>query len=509
MPAKRPSLVDRALKRVGLARAKAPARRSVYAGAQINRLTADWVTSCLSADGSIRGDFRLLRERARTLVRDNPYASRYVELSAENIIGPDGIQLQCRIRRADKELDTEACKEVKAAWDDWCRPENASVDGLLSMTDIATLAVTSWRTEGEALIRIWPSFDNRYGYALQVLDPDLLDHTYNRAAAPGTNEIRMGVERNTFGKPVAYHLWSTHPNDYFGGEKQRVRVAAEHIIHLYTVRRAGQTRGVTDFTPVLMDVQMLGGYQEAELVAARGAAANMGFITQKEDAEGPDPDAGATGEIEQEPGAFHKLGPGESIVQYKPDHPVAAFSAFTASVLRAIAAGLNVSYSSLTGDLSAANYSSLRDGSLKERDGYKRAQVWVAAKIYRRVYLGWLPYAALSGEVRVPAVDSRRFTEHAWLPRGWAWVDPEKDISAAMLEVKAGFNTRSNVCAANGRNFEENVEQLAHEEDLADEYEVELSTETGGAGGSKPHPENAPPKPSAEADDRSAHIRAA
>lgn len=475
MPAKQSSLIDRALASVGLARAKPPARRHVYAGAQLGRLTSDWVTSCLSADGSIRGDFRLLRERARTLVRDNPFASRFVQLSAENIIGPGGIQLQCRIRRADEEIDTEACDSVKAAWDDWSRPEHASVDGLLSMTDIATLAVTGWRTEGEALIRIWPGFDNRFGFALQVLDPDLLDHEYNQAPARDVNEIRMGVERNRFGRPVAYHLWTVHPNDYFGGTKERVRVPAEQIIHLYTVRRPGQTRGITDFAPVLMDVQMLGGYQEAELVAARGAAANMGFILQKEDAEGPDPEAGDTAQIEQEPGTFHKLGPGETLAQYSPEHPVAAFAAFTASVLRAIAAGLNVSYSSLTGDLSAANYSSLREGSLKERDGYKRAQVWIAAQLYRRVYLEWIRYAHLAGAI------ATRSAEHVWLPRGWAWVDPERDITAAMLEVRAGFNTRSAVCAANGRTFEENIEQLAHEEDMADEYGVEISTDVGTA----------------------------
>lgn len=494
------SFVDRALARVGLARAKPPARRSVYAGAQVGRLTADWVTSCLSADGSIRGDFRLLRERARTLVRDNPYASRFVQLSAENIIGPDGIQLQCRIRRSDEEIDTDACDKVKAAWDDWSRPEHASVDGLLSMTDIATLAVTGWRTEGEALIRIWPGFDNRYGFALQVLDPDLLDHELNRAPARDVNEIRMGVERNRFGRPVAYHIWSVHPNDYFGGTKERLRISADQIIHLYTVRRPGQTRGVTDFAPVLMDVQMLGGYQEAELVAARGAAANMGFITQKEDAEGPDPEAGDVAQIEQEPGTFHKLGPGEALQQYSPEHPVAAFAAFTASVLRAIAAGLNVSYSSLTGDLTAANYSSLRDGSLKERDGYKRAQTWIAAQLYRRVYLEWTRYALLSG-----AIDTRS-TEHAWLPRGWAWVDPEKDITAAMLEVRAGFNTRSAVCAANGRNFEENIEQLAHEEDLADLYEVELSTDAGSTA-QPPEPEEVRPPAKPEADEARAHMR--
>jgi hypothetical protein len=50
------------------------------------------------------------------------------------------------------------------------------------MTDIATLAVERWREDGESLIRLWPGFGNKFAFSLQMLDADVLDHTFDRAA---------------------------------------------------------------------------------------------------------------------------------------------------------------------------------------------------------------------------------------------------------------------------------------------------------------------------------------
>jgi capsid protein len=62
---------------------------------------------------------------------------------------------------------------------------------------------------------------------------------------------------------------------------ERVPVDAAEIIHKFIQYRPGQTRGVTLFAPILLDLKMLDGYQQAELVATRMAAAKMGFLVQK------------------------------------------------------------------------------------------------------------------------------------------------------------------------------------------------------------------------------------
>jgi capsid protein len=74
-------------------------------------------------------------------VRDNAYAARFVEMWSENVIGPDGIKLQATVKdQRTGKLDKETNKALETAWADFCMPENASVDGLLSLTDMAALA---------------------------------------------------------------------------------------------------------------------------------------------------------------------------------------------------------------------------------------------------------------------------------------------------------------------------------------------------------------------------------
>lgn len=478
-PPKKPSLLDRALRVVGLARASAPRRASrVYAGAQINRMTSDWMASSSSADQDLKADLRLLRVRARELERDNPIVARFRELQADNIIGPDGVRLQCQVRTRDgSDFDREANTKIEAAFDEWSMPEYASVTGLQSLTDIATQMVERWKVEGEAIVRVWRGFNNKFGFALQPLDCDLLDHELSRVATDTTGEIRMGVERDKFGKPTHYWMWTAHPYDLlYNIPRERERVPASDIIHLYTIRRPGQTRGVTDLTPVMLGINMLGQYFETELVAARAGAGNMFFIIPGEDGEGPDPDEAPNtpAEMESAPGMGYRLNKGDTVQQYKPEHPIGAFGPFLLNALRFIASGLHTAYASLTGDLSGANYSSMRVGLLSERDGYRRAQMVIAMRFYRPVFLEWLKYATLTRALDLPASQLARLSAHKWMPRGFPWIDPVKDMEAAILAVDHGFNTRSNICAGDGRDFEEVIAQLAQEQAIADEYGVEL-----------------------------------
>jgi len=474
--AKRAGVLTRALGAIGLQRKSTIRQRSVYAAARVGRLTQDWVTSFLSADMSIRGDFRLLRDRARELERDNPIVARYLTMQEENIVGDVGMKLKAlnTVSATDDTLDTVTNTAIEKAWTDWCNPETASVDGLLSMTDIASLAVRRWKGDGESLVRIWRGVSNKYGFALQVIDADLLDHTYFRAPSETQNEIRMGVERDKFGRPVQYWMYTQHPSDYFGGVRQRVAIPAADLIHLYKVERPGQTRGITAIAVGMSDLNHVGAYIEAEVVAARQGATSSFFVKQDKDSDPVDPDAGENLQMELEPGVGQRLGPGEDIVNYAPQHPNAVMPSFLKQMLRLFASAVNVAYSSLTGDLDSANYSSLRDGSLKERDAYKRDQVWLASHLYRRVYLEWLKMAALTGQVKLPVGKTERFAVHRWIARGWAWVDPEKDIRSAAMAVQAGFDTRTRICAANGTDFEENLKQLAHEKELADAAGVTL-----------------------------------
>src|ERR1043166_2264764 len=146
---------------------------------------------------------------------------------------------------------------------------------------------------------------------------------YNRPgnATAGENEIRLGVELDKWRRAHTYWLWGGHASEYeYEHSRQRVPVPAAEIIHLYVSHRVGQTRGVSWFHPVLLQLKMLDGYHEAELVAARTAAAKFWVITSTSDEGYQAPIAGEKVEMEVEPGMLTELDPGKSITPLDPQH---------------------------------------------------------------------------------------------------------------------------------------------------------------------------------------------
>lgn len=484
-----------------------PPRRRSYAAASWSRLTSDWLGPLLSVDKVLEGSLRTLRGRARQLVRDNPHAARLVQLFQDNVAGPTGLTLQAQNRFANGRARVAVNDDIEWAWYAWSAPELCSNTGQLSCADLQRLCIANWITDGEILLRHRKAFPNPHGYAVQVLDPDLLDENYHRAPGAGVNEIRMGVEITTDGVPVAYHLLDRHPSEH-GLANQRRRVPADEIIHVFRTLRPGQTRGVTEFAPVMMRLHMLDGFEEASLVAARISAASPIFFEQDAEVYQDEGDGSPETQIELEiePGQNQLLPPGIKANLVAPEHPTTTFSDFERAMLRSIATGFGVAYSSLSGDLSDANYGSQRGGLLAERDVYRGAQCWFACHVLRPIYRQWLKHASLSGAVELPDGNAMRWAEATFEGRGWSWIDPLKDLQAAEKEIQLGLTSRTALARERGHEFEENLAQLAHEQELAALAGVDVSVVRKTAKDAADRPEN--PEPG-EGDDRTRALRLA
>jgi lambda family phage portal protein len=446
-------------------------QRSAYAGASFTRLSLDWVTSTLSADQEIKGDLRLLRARARELCRNTSLARRAVSMYANNVVGADGMTLQMRLATTGgRPLDNQN-DAIETAFYEWGKPEHASLDGRLSWVAIQRLMATNRFQDGEALLQMVPVADSEFGFAVQVLDPDLLDHEYNLPATADQNEIRMGVELSAYGKPLAYWLWTKHPSDYGTRDRVRRRVPAEQIIHWFKPARPGQTRGVPDLAPVMSDLNMLRGAEEAELVAMRTGAAKMGFMVPKgDDPPAIDPNSGSPFQVppsmDASPGVIDTLPPGYEFQAWDPQHPGANVVTFAQFIQRKIAAGVNMPYHTLTGDLSGVNYSSARVGELDARDGYKADQRDMIDHVHARVFERWLQMALLKGAIDLPTKDYTNYLGYEFVGRRWAWVDPKNDLEAAVLAIDNKLESRTHILAEQGRDFADVVRDLEKEQVL-------------------------------------------
>ena len=453
--------------------AQAAPRRRMYQGAQFSRLTADWVTSNTSADSEVYGSAQKLRDRARQLCRDNDYARQALRAIEGNVIG-QGIpfQSQVRMQRGGK-LDTGINDAIEAAWKRWSYAQHCHTGGRLCFADIERLVIRACAESGEVFIRlVRQSFGgSTVPLAMEVIEADQLDDGLNGRSQQG-NEIRMGVEVDGWGRPIAYHFLAYHPGDYQFSNQQistqrHKRIPAEEVVHLYRTERPGQTRGVSWFASAIQRLHHLAGYEQAEVVRARASSALMGFITSPEGELIGDDVMDGERVSNFEPGVFKYLQAGESVTVPSLDAPDGQFEPFLRAMLRAMAAGIGCSYETISRDFSQTNYSSSRLSLIEDRDHWRILQSWLIENFHRRVFSEWLDLAVLSNALALPGYEQQpeRFKAARWMPRGWAWVDPAKEVAAYKEAVRCGFKTLADVVAEQGGDLDELL--LARQSELA------------------------------------------
>jgi lambda family phage portal protein len=154
--------------------------------------------------------------------------------------------------------------------------------------------------------------------------------------------------------------------------------------------------------------------------------------------------------------------------EFDPSKPTIGFGEFTKENKRWVSSGVQVSYNALANDLEGVNYSSMRSGLLIERDSWQcLQQMWIDR--FRFPVHGWfVPAAILSGNLRLPSRDASLYLAARFVPRGWKWVDPLKDVTAAVLAIKEGLGSRTSYLGEQGDDFETIAEQLGDEADIAE-----------------------------------------
>jgi lambda family phage portal protein len=375
---------------------------------------------------------QLVNDRARDAVRNNPYAARIVDLWTANAVGT-GITTRWR-------------DEGKAAaWLRWTASLEMDAEGAQDWAGIQALAFRGVVESGETLIRfvpVRPTRANPVGLKLLVLEADLLD--VSRTGMNGANKVTQGVEVDPMGAPVAYWL-KTDYDDWPGtmAASKTERVPASEIIHLYRRRRPGQVRDVSWLAPVLWMLKDLASYEAALLRKAEIEACLSVIVTGGDD-EQPltgdqdgDPhllrDAGGTVVEDIQPGLIlYRRGGGQ--VDTVAPSGAGSHAGFARRTLEAAAVGTGLTYDQVAGDLSQANYSSLRAGKIEFRRLLEQVQyTMLIPRLIERVARRFEVQGALQGMWRDD------MTDVSHVPPAPEMVDPMKDTMALIAQVRAGF----------------------------------------------------------------------
>lgn len=447
-----------------------------YAGAAL--YGGGWLQALRSKDQEIRKDALALRSNSRRLANNNPYMKRYLRALGSHVVGPNGFTLQSSYQTRAKERRDPYASRNEAAFTRWGKKGSCTVCGKFSWLDATRLFVRTMAMDGECFVRLVRGFPNDYGFAIQFLDADLLDHTYTVEAGNGHNAIVMGVEIDQYNRPVAYHFTDPGSSRVNYPRGKRVRIPAADIIHGFDPERAIQTRGVPWAASVMYLISMLGHYWEAEVAAARHESERIAFIKSPngvleegdEDSEnftpGVDPLEAARTMPSNTSIYYQGVPAGTDIEIPDAKHPTTAFADFSKAMLKGIASGLGVSYAALSSDLTEVSFSSIRTGTLEDREYYRELQGLTIETFCERVYNEFIYMAVLKGALALPAgATLETYSAHSWEPRGWDWVDPKNDATAKIESINNCLDTRQRILAERGLNFEDVLTQLAKEND--------------------------------------------
>jgi lambda family phage portal protein len=401
-------------------------------------------------------------------VRNDPYAARIVDLWTGNAVGA-GI--------------TTRWPETahRNAWQAWADSTACDAEGKLDLCGLQALAMRAVVESGECFIRLLTvptSAQNPIGLSLQVLESDHLD-TARNGVVNGASTIQ-GIALGSVGEPIGYWLFPTHPGAWMlpGARLASDFIPARDVLHVFRKRRPGQLRDVSWLAPVLLRLRDLGDYEAALLMKAKIEACLAAVVTDDGEETLTTPSSGLLRDSQGravesfEPGMIlYRRGQGE--VNVVNPSGGGSHTAFARRSLEAAAVGAGLTYDQVSGDLTQANYSSLRAGKIEFRRLCEQMQYgMLIPMLVRPIAERFHAQGALLGlwGDAMPA-------GVAHVPPAHEMIDPLKDTTALIAQVRAGFVPQPEAAGAFGYDFRSAVEMIREANAALDAAGISLDTD--------------------------------
>lgn len=467
-----------------------------FAAAQTDRLLAGWKWDGGFSAQEVASGLATIRARSREMAKNNPHMRRWLQLVATNVVG-EGFTFKS-IPHDGKpgalRLDKMAATMIEYHFWRWCNsPAWCDATGRKTVAEIDRLNAKTWARDGEYFMLLQPA-QNPYGISLRVLRPDFCPEWYNADAVAWTdpktgisvqnnNVVRCGVEmdRSTM-RPVAYYMQTAPEYAWVTTVRGHLtRIPASQIIHGFTQEDEDQPRGIPMSHAFLVKLKMLDELDRAELTAARDEACSVrSYYAPKGDQDeiadltsDENSDVANALTMEKEPGQAEVLPIGWMQDVHTPQHPNSEHGPFKDSMLRDVATGGGVEYANFANKWDGVSFSSVRAGTISERDWWAVLQSEMIAQSKSPVFAAWLKsFLGLAASGDLPMEKFDKFAEHAFRGRRWLWVDPANDMRAAEMARAHGWKTDTQIAADMGNDFEDNCEELRRDVAMSEGLEL-------------------------------------
>lgn len=442
-----------------------------------------------------------LRQRARMLYMASPVATSAIKTNRTNVVGV-GLQLKSRIDRDALGMDQATAeawqKKTESEFALWAERKRAcDATGVNDFYAMQQLALASWLVSGDCfavLKQYEPTTIMPYSLRVHIIEADrvatpgtsgmLTPMTLTTGKADNGNAIYDGVEVDSNGMIVAYHIRNTYPLELGKESTKWARVLAygeltglPNILQMMDSERPDQYRGVSYLAQVIEPLLQLRRYTESELTAAVVESFFTAFIkTEASTNENPFNEvAGVRSEVSKDPneyemgpGQVNVMEPGEDVTFADPKRPASGFAGFARSICEQVGAALEIPADLLLKSFNAS-YSASRAALLEAWKSFKMRREWFANDFCRPIYEIWMAEAVARGRIQAPGFLTNPTLRAAYLGSEWigpsqGQLDPVKEITAEILAVGEGFTTREqSTIRLNGGQWENNVEQLKRE----------------------------------------------
>lgn len=483
-----------------------------------------------SGDAAIMSSHFMMNRRVRDLVRNTAQGKRVRQAFQDLVVGTgfqtfawpfapsELFQLATELKRVeDGEIGPrlQYALESDDLYEEWSSdPEQFDIEGRLSRMEMERMAVGESVTTGNALIiRCFRSKYKIVPLCYQILEREQLDESMDRDASETNNKILNGIEFDKDNRAVAYHVCLDHPHEFFGmsgssflGNNgitatgvgvRRLRIPAERVIDLAAWDRPSSSVGASWYDSTGQTTWDRDNYMGSEI---RSAAVDAAFAFVAKLANGEkygawgfgdgsddeDDDGNRMFKVGQSPVAA-TIGKDESLEMVRSTRPNKDAPAFLQLLDRDQAAGLGLSYYTLTGDYAASNFTSTRAAKMDEDLRIGPLKAWFATHVAIRMRREFNAMAAAGGQFKSlkPAeflANARTYQRFDAIGNGRDLLDPYKEGEARTARLRTGISTFKEECARRGQHWIKVLMQLAIEKQVRKMFGVEIDITKPGSG---------------------------
>jgi capsid protein len=434
---------------------------------------------------SARDRVQLMAE-SRDLMQNSPLVRGLLMELATYTFGT----IRYQARTGNPNRDTE----YEEAWEAWCK--KADFSGRHNFASMVRLAFIAMLRDGDCGLVKRMSGTN---FRLQLIEADRIGRPHENWMT-NTDELDSyfsGVIVNPkTGEPKAYRIFRrTREGMYV----DPIDVPANQFLHIFDPLRIDQYRGITALDTAIPTCRDIYDILRYEKFAVKWNSSNTAIVERK----GGEPDEWATttdsrgNKIEEvNYGAINYFHEGESIKPFQTARPNATFEAFIEQLERQVCLALQIPYGFFVNSKDSGGVTG-RLESQKARRACARYQQLVTENVLDPIKDSFFAWAISNNYIK--AIKNWRVGR--WQFSAWPTADIGRESAANIEEHKLGLKTASDIYAEQGKDWEEEFEQLAREQQTLDRLSKEYGISLDRLSQRNPNPtqeqqaeESAPPQ---------------